>query len=748
MNDSFDVVCCSLEDWDDVWRRNQFLVRELFELDPACRVLFVEPPHDVVHALRRGENPRRATGSRRVDGMPRLSILKPTKVLPRVLGAGADRHLASQVERAARELGFTQPLLWINDAAYAALAGRVRWPTVYDITDDWLLAAAASREQQRREARERFLLSRADEVVVCSPGLTASRESVRPVRLIPNAVDAAHYAAPTARPADLPAAPVALYVGTLHRDRLDVDLVGRVAAEAPSTQLVFVGPVALDDADTRALGAYRNVHLLGPRPWSSVAAYMQHADVLMVPHVVSPFTESLDPLKAYEYLAAGRPVVTTNVAGFRDLELPHVARVDADGFAAALVAATASREPIRVPDLPSWRDRATAFRDALLDAQRASSQRPLRVAYFDHSAELSGAELALARLLPALPDVDATVVLAEAGPLEARLRDAGIASEVVPLSPRTQALRRGSVAPGRLPVAAMWDSVRYVRTLRAWLRAEQPDVVHTNSLKAAIYGTIAGRLSGVPVVCHVRDRIADDYLPRAAVVAVRGLLRYGPTALIANSSATMATVGRHGTVIHDIVERPAPHTRATGGPFCVGMVGRIAPWKGQHIFLEAFAAAFGNSDARARVVGAAMFGEHDYETRLHDLVTRLGVSDRVDFVGFVDDVYPQLALMDVVVHASVIAEPFGQVIVEAMAAGVPVIATAAGGPLEIIDDGVSGLLVPPDNVAALVDAFQRLRDDPALRARLATNASQTATRFEPDVIARQVRAVYTAVTTR
>ena len=126
------------------------------------------------------------------------------------------------------------------------------------------------------------------------------------------------------------------------------------------------------------------------------------------------------------------------------------------------------------------------------------------------------------------------------------------------------------------------------------------------------------------------------------------------------------------------------------------MVGRVAPWKGQHVFLPAFARAFAGGSERAVIVGAAMFGatEADYGAGLQETASVLGIADRVDFRGFREDVWSELHQMDILVHASVTPEPFGQVIVEAMLAGVPVIASAAGGPGEIVTDNVDGRPLP------------------------------------------------------
>jgi glycosyltransferase involved in cell wall biosynthesis len=157
------------------------------------------------------------------------------------------------------------------------------------------------------------------------------------------------------------------------------------------------------------------------------------------------------------------------------------------------------------------------------------------------------------------------------------------------------------------------------------------------------------------------------------------------------------------------------------------MVGRITPWKGQHVFIEAFARAFADGDERGLIVGDALFAdsggpEAAYAAGLRHQAEHLGVADRLTFTGFVDDVPSLLATVDLVVHASVEPEPFGLVVIEAMAAGRALIASAAGGPLEIVDDGVDGVLVAPGDVAALADAMRALADDPDRRAALGAAA--------------------------
>jgi glycosyltransferase involved in cell wall biosynthesis len=289
----------------------------------------------------------------------------------------------------------------------------------------------------------------------------------------------------------------------------------------------------------------------------------------------------------------------------------------------------------------------------------------------------------------------------------------------------------------------------YVAGLTRRLRALRPDLVHTNSLKSALYGGLAAKAVRVPLIWHVRDRIAEDYLPSRAARLVQAMARRLPDAVLAVSDSTLATFGdpaalRRPTVVRDPV--PLVDTRrASNGGFRAGMLGRLAPWKGQHVFLEAFARAFPHGEERAVIVGSPLFGEQEYEQSLHDLSDRLGLGERVEFAGFREDVWSELARIDVLVHASVLPEPGGQVVQEGMAAGTAVVACASGGPAEMIEDGSTGLLYPGGDVHALARALKRLAADASLRARLGGAGRNKARDFAPDAIAEQIMSIYTGV---
>jgi glycosyltransferase involved in cell wall biosynthesis len=172
-----------------------------------------------------------------------------------------------------------------------------------------------------------------------------------------------------------------------------------------------------------------------------------------------------------------------------------------------------------------------------------------------------------------------------------------------------------------------------------------------------------------------------------------------------------------------------------GGPL-VGIVGRLEPWKGQDVFLRAAARVVAEHPAAAfAVVGGVTPGKREeYASELRALAGELGLDGRVHFTGHAMDVFPWFDALDVCVHATH-GEPFGLVLVEAMALGKPLVATALGGPVEIVEEGVSGLLVPPGDDEAMARAISGVLSDAGLAARLAEGGSRRALEFTDERMA-------------
>jgi glycosyltransferase involved in cell wall biosynthesis len=393
--------------------------------------------------------------------------------------------------------------------------------------------------------------------------------------------------------------------------------------------------------------------------------------------------------------------------------------------------------------------------------------RRTRVLYVDHTAMLGGGEIALVNLVEQIDKTrfDPQVVLFADGPLVERLHAVGVEVTVLPISASVNNARKGTLGVGSLlKLKAIYHALKHVVRVRRLIRNGRFQVVHTNSLKADLIGGLAGRLAGAKVIWHVRDRIADDYLPGPVAKMFRVLARVVPHHLIANSQATLDTVDRSvrqsvvfsgvkvGTrlsVVHDGTHALTPHVGAETieAAFAhrrVGVVGRLSPWKGQHIFLQAAAKVAPQfPDVRFDIIGAALFDEQEYEASLHRLVDDLGLRDVVTFSGFRNDVPAVMRSLDVMTHASTVGEPFGQVIIEAMTAGKPVIATDGGGVPEIVLDGVTGILVPMGDVKAMAQAMSRLLSDPAAALEMGRRGRErVAAHFDIKLTARKVMSIY------
>lgn len=356
-----------------------------------------------------------------------------------------------------------------------------------------------------------------------------------------------------------------------------------------------------------------------------------------------------------------------------------------------------------------------------------------RVLYLNHAAKASGAEFALWRMLGASDRrrVRPMVLFGEEGPAADFMREIDVETHVLPLTGKVREVRKDTLGAGALLHVGRLGLIGvYATRIAAFARRHRVQVIHTNTIKAHLYGALAGRLAGLPVVWHLRDYVNEAYFPRAAVKLVRWLARCAPRHIIGVSRSVVEqlqlTNSRERTTVvldglGDAELRVETNSRfSLGSPrkVRIGIVGRLAAWKGQHIFLEAAKIVAAGHDAEFIIVGAPLFGEEAYETSLRQQARKLGIADRVEFRGFTRDVVGELRKMDVLVHASTTGEPFGQVIIEGMAVGLPVVASRGGGVPEIIAHGENGLLVPMGDAPALAAALCSLLDDPAAAQRL------------------------------
>ncbi|MHB1464019.1 MAG: glycosyltransferase [Thermoleophilia bacterium] len=270
-----------------------------------------------------------------------------------------------------------------------------------------------------------------------------------------------------------------------------------------------------------------------------------------------------------------------------------------------------------------------------------------------------------------------------------------------------------------------------VGRLALLIRRERIDLVHTNT-GVTVGGAIAARLCRVPHVWHFREILAEFrgfmrlYEPVVDLFSTRLIFITGAV----KDSFSSKRIKRKGMVIYDGIpveeyEDTAPES--ADPPVVVTTVGRLAPYKGQDVMIRALAGAVKDGvDLEAYIVGDVYGDRHAFRQELVLLAARLGIGERVHFMGFQDRVQPFLEKCNIFMMPATRQEPLGIVILEAMAAGRAVISTNGGGAVEIITDGVDGVLVPPGDSSSMAEAISELAADTGKRREIARQGKQTA----------------------
>jgi len=367
----------------------------------------------------------------------------------------------------------------------------------------------------------------------------------------------------------------------------------------------------------------------------------------------------------------------------------------------------------------------------------------IRILFVDHAEALGGAERSLLLLLEHLDRTRFQPVLAcNSGPLADAARGLGVQVEPVPM-PR---LRREAAAPMRL-----WQGTRALIRL---VRRERIDLVHSNVMRASFYASLAAWLTGRPLIWHVRDVFAPGAYVR--------WMDHRAAVIIAISEAT-ANPLPPGKLIHlipngvDVAEFDLPlgtrervrrELQLEAAAPVVGLVGRLRPWKGQRDFLRAMALVRErHPQARFLVVGGSIIGgDEGHPAELEALARELGLGEAALFTGQREDLPALLSALDVLVHCSVEPEPFGRVMIEGMAARLPVVAYRHGGAGEIVVDQETGLLVPPGDVQALGQAVAALLADPVQAERLGlAGRRRVEERYDVRPLTRRVEHVFASI---
>ena len=372
----------------------------------------------------------------------------------------------------------------------------------------------------------------------------------------------------------------------------------------------------------------------------------------------------------------------------------------------------------------------------------------MKILYVHSSAGLYGADRCLLSIARGLTSRgwEVHVAVPEDGPLVRELRQAGV--NIIFLDPivfRRDALTpRGALRLALGAPASIWRLYRLIRR-------ENYDLVHSNT-SVTLGGAVAARMSRTPHVWHFREIQTEfGFMLRLFEPVVR--LLSNRLIFITQAVADQFSDDRlrvKGKVIHDgipVQDYELAAEPETIGSVVVTSVGRLAPYKGQDVLVRALAETVAQGiDLEAYVVGDVYADRHAYRMELIELAATLGMSEKIHFVGFQEEIQPFLERCNIFVMPANRQEPLGIVMLEAMASSRALIATNGGGVAEIVNDGDTGLLVRVGDYREMAAAIVELARDPEKRHRLARRGHETVSeRFSDEVMVAQVIDLYEEV---
>jgi glycosyltransferase involved in cell wall biosynthesis len=394
----------------------------------------------------------------------------------------------------------------------------------------------------------------------------------------------------------------------------------------------------------------------------------------------------------------------------------------------------------------------------------------MRIAFLSVSSQLGGSETVLLDLLRELPGLrpgwTLHLLAPSDGPLIGRASAAGAAVHVVPMPPGLASTGEWSgrgrfIRLSKALAAAAVGLPAFERRITGTLRTIAPDVIHSNGLKAHV--TAARSSVRSRRLWHLHDYLSPRPLSR------RLLGHYAPRcdAWVANSASVAAdarpVIGTRTGRIEAVVPNGVDLARfgrtvvpadldamaglPAGGPdlLRVGLVATFARWKGHEVFLRALAQLPGHVPVRGYVIGGPLYdtgGSQHSLDELRALAREAGCEGRVGFTGFQTDMPAVMGALDMVVHASTEPEPFGLVLIEAMAAGRPLITTALGGASELVTPGVDALIHRAGDPRSLAQAIVELAGDPGRRRCLAAAGRSRAAEYDVRRFAEQFAGIY------
>lgn len=295
----------------------------------------------------------------------------------------------------------------------------------------------------------------------------------------------------------------------------------------------------------------------------------------------------------------------------------------------------------------------------------------------------------------------------------------------------------------------VFDTLGAFRSVLQVIDQHRIDLIHTDGTRNTLYAGLAARLRNLPLVWHIRSSERDRLDPILRLLATKIIL---VADALRKRFAAPAGDDRFVTIYNGVDlasfngSSVPSHVRKDfaipDGGFLASCLGRIEKRKGQLVLIEA-CGQLKAQGSPVRLFFAGETAEPDYYRACVDAVRRYGIQDSTIFAGHLDDPVSLLRESDVMVLPSLSGEAFSRSIIEAMAVGLPVIASDVGGAPEAVQNGVSGWIVPPGDVLTLRETILRLQQDPVLRRQMGEAAlERVQERFRIEENVRKTESLY------
>lgn len=736
------IALLSFIEWDGAWQRPQHLMSEFSR---KMNAVYCAP----VRAHNVGFRSLAFFFSDREEVSASLTVLRPM-LLPFENRSGMIRAINTfivfrSMQKEIKSRGRIPTVLMTNSPFFALpfswLPARVR---AYDVMDELVRFGSAP---PNSEGMERLVVSQSDVVTTGTWSLSQLKqrqyEDILPeAHYVACGAEAAHFAREFSEdeiPDDIASLPKPIigYFGAIN-ERMDPELLLSLSEKMPKASIVLIGPVyqrfrsyRIKGKNGEALLTYPllkqkpNVYFLGMKPYEELPKYLAAFDCAIVPYRLSDGVEFVQPVKTLEYMAGGKPVVSTaipDVVKFMK-DLVRVGETHDDfvqKVSEAIVEGGDRSEEYRVMAAQrSWTDMADEFENHFLMALDARLRGPRNVVHLLHGENFGGAEelvLNLCQSYDSTKTVASVICLAKGRITSRRLQASRVDWKHVPMEHRRD-----------LAVVFPMISV---------LRARRCDVIHTHTGRTNLLGRLAGRIAGIPVVSTVHTAVARDIND----VGQSNRLNAWIDKRTRKWSDRLVTVSRHNRA--ELIDQGAPEDKVYHIPngiqtmfpipsfdelshIChdigmtrgkepvIGMLASMRPRKGPEILIQAMPAILEKyPGTQLLMVGSGEFVKGvDYLQKLKDLTVELGIGDYVIFTGHRDNARTMLALMDVVVLPSLYGEGMPLSILEAMSLGKAVVATRTEGNEELVRHEETGLLVEPNDSGAIAEAVCRLLGD-------------------------------------